>query len=95
MNVWPRGNHYRKDHVAKHQGRRQDSLGPLNYMNKDGMQTATTDDLFRARVVLFALPGALHTDLFCEAPAGLREQCRGNQGQASIPSLASRSTMPS
>jgi len=31
----------------------------LKYMNKDGMQTATTDDLFKGKkVVLFGLPGA-------------------------------------
>ena len=31
----------------------------LKYMDKDGMQTATTDDLFKGKkVVLFALPGA-------------------------------------
>ena len=31
----------------------------LKYMNKDGMQTATTDELFKGKkVVLFALPGA-------------------------------------
>ena len=31
----------------------------LKYMNKDGMQTATTDDLFKAKkAVLFGLPGA-------------------------------------
>src|SRR5690349_25014306 len=31
----------------------------LKYMNKDGMQTATTDDLFKGKkAVLFGLPGA-------------------------------------
>ncbi len=31
----------------------------LKYMNKDGMQTATTDELFKGKkVVLFGLPGA-------------------------------------
>jgi glutaredoxin/glutathione-dependent peroxiredoxin len=31
----------------------------LKYMDKDGMQTASTDDLFKGKkVVLFALPGA-------------------------------------
>jgi peroxiredoxin len=31
----------------------------LKYMNKDGMQTATTDDLFKGKkAILFGLPGA-------------------------------------
>ncbi|HVI87071.1 MAG TPA: redoxin family protein, partial [Dongiaceae bacterium] len=31
----------------------------LKYMDKDGMQTVSTDDLFKGKkVVLFALPGA-------------------------------------
>lgn len=48
-----------KDHVMSIKVGDKIPSVSLNYMNKDGMQTATTDDLFKGKkVVLFALPGA-------------------------------------
>ena len=56
--------------------------GTFKTKTKDGIQDVTTDQLFKGKtVVLFSVPGAFTPDLRCQAPAGLRREGVGDQGE--------------